>query len=128
MTEPAAVVFLLDVDNTLLDNDRVNDDLKRYLTQTFARGGRAVLGDFRAAPQGAGLRRLPGHITALPARKSRRPKLSACFLLPVEILVRQSPVSWHARRNRTPQHWGPTVILSDGDVIFQPRKVRRGIM
>ena len=35
MTEPAAVVFLLDVDNTLLDNDRVNDDLKRYLTQTF---------------------------------------------------------------------------------------------
>jgi len=26
------VVFLFDVDNTLLDNDRVSADLKRYLT------------------------------------------------------------------------------------------------
>src|SRR6185437_12357745 len=35
MTERAPVVFLLDVDNTLLDNDRVGDDLKQHLTQAF---------------------------------------------------------------------------------------------
>ena len=35
MTQPAPVVFLLDVDNTLLDNDRVTEDLKSHLTQTF---------------------------------------------------------------------------------------------
>src|SRR5512141_1278613 len=35
MTELAPVVFLLDVDNTLLDNDRVIEDLKAHLTQAF---------------------------------------------------------------------------------------------
>src|ERR1017187_2324114 len=35
MTQPAPVVFLLDVDNTLLDNDRITDDLKQHLTQAF---------------------------------------------------------------------------------------------
>ena len=31
MSEPSSVVFLFDVDNTLLDNDRVSADLRRYL-------------------------------------------------------------------------------------------------
>ena len=31
MTAPHRIVFLLDVDNTLLDNDRVTADLMRYL-------------------------------------------------------------------------------------------------
>ncbi|MFZ1936056.1 MAG: hypothetical protein WCB27_18620 [Thermoguttaceae bacterium] len=35
MREPAPVVFLLDVDNTLLDNDRIIADLKQHLTQAF---------------------------------------------------------------------------------------------
>jgi hypothetical protein len=35
MTQPDPVVFLLDVDNTLLDNDRITADLKRHLTQAF---------------------------------------------------------------------------------------------
>jgi hypothetical protein len=35
MTQPVSVVFLLDVDNTLLDNDRILEDLKRHLTQAF---------------------------------------------------------------------------------------------
>jgi hypothetical protein len=35
MTQLAPVVFLLDVDNTLLDNDRVIEDLKKHLTQAF---------------------------------------------------------------------------------------------
>ena len=35
MMQPAPIVFLLDVDNTLLDNDQVTEDLKRHLTQAF---------------------------------------------------------------------------------------------
>jgi beta-phosphoglucomutase-like phosphatase (HAD superfamily) len=35
VTPPAPVVFLLDVDNTLLDNDRIIADLKRHLAQAF---------------------------------------------------------------------------------------------
>src|SRR5512140_1867093 len=35
MTRLAPVVFLLDVDNTLLDNDRIIADLKEHLTQEF---------------------------------------------------------------------------------------------
>jgi hypothetical protein len=40
-----AVVFLFDVDNTLLDNDRVSSDLKEYLTKSrWARSPRPILG------------------------------------------------------------------------------------
>jgi phosphoglycolate phosphatase-like HAD superfamily hydrolase len=35
MTPPASIAFLLDVDNTLLDNDRVIADLQRHLAQAF---------------------------------------------------------------------------------------------
>src|ERR1700684_3080006 len=35
MSDPAQVVFLLDVDNTLLDNDHVTADLKRHITKAF---------------------------------------------------------------------------------------------
>jgi FMN phosphatase YigB (HAD superfamily) len=63
MRQQHDVAFLLDVDNTLLDNDGVERDLRRHLEQSF------------------GVERLRG--------------------------------------------WGPTVILSDGDVVFQPRKVER---
>ncbi len=45
MTLPAPVVFLLDVDNTLLDNDRITDDPKRYLTQAFGAERQDVTGD-----------------------------------------------------------------------------------
>ena len=32
---PSPIVFLVDVDNTLLDNDRVQNDIKRYLDREF---------------------------------------------------------------------------------------------
>jgi len=35
MMQPAPVVFLLDVDNALLDNDQITEDLKRHLAQAF---------------------------------------------------------------------------------------------
>ena len=35
MTSPNSIVFLVDVDNTLLDNDRIQDDIKRHLDREF---------------------------------------------------------------------------------------------
>ena len=35
VTEQASVVFLVDVDNTLLDNDGVLADLRDHMTQEF---------------------------------------------------------------------------------------------
>ena len=42
MRQPAPIVFLLDVDNTLLDHDRITADLKRHLTHDV----RALLPDY----------------------------------------------------------------------------------
>ena len=61
------VVFLIDVDNTLLDNDRVTADLKAYLTQEVGvERQRALLGDLRSAPVRARLRRLSRCAAAIP--------------------------------------------------------------
>ena len=49
MTLPNSIVFLVDVDNTLIDNDRIQDDIKRHLDREFGRClPRAVLDDSRA--------------------------------------------------------------------------------
>src|SRR5260370_11957873 len=40
MTPPSPVVFLVDVDNTLLDNDRIQDDLKIHLEREFGASAR----------------------------------------------------------------------------------------
>ena len=75
------VVFLFDVDNTLLDNDRV---ICRPQRLSDAGGGlrvhRAVLRDLRAAEGRAGLRRLPGRASAL-SRRASPPSSAACHLL-----------------------------------------------
>jgi len=52
MTSPNEVVFLFDVDNTLLDNDRVQDDLRNHLESEFGAESRdrywAIFGELRA--------------------------------------------------------------------------------
>jgi len=44
MAQRHPVVFLLDVDNTLLDNDRVSADLKHYLTREVGESARSATG------------------------------------------------------------------------------------
>ena len=52
MRSPDKVVFLFDVDNTLLDNDRVENDLRRHMEREFGAGSRdryfAILEELRA--------------------------------------------------------------------------------
>jgi FMN phosphatase YigB (HAD superfamily) len=119
-------VFLFDVDNTLLDNDRVAADLKRFLEREVGpererrywalfEGLRAELGyaDYLGALQ---------RYRAEYPRDSRLLSVSR-YLVNYPFANRLFPNSLdvleHVRR------WGQAVILSDGDVVFQPRKVER---
>ena len=67
------VVFLFDVDNTLLDNDRVTADLDATWTRGRRRTPATLLGDFRGAADRARLRRLSRRPPALPHRAPTRP-------------------------------------------------------
>lgn len=130
MSSAAGVVFLLDVDNTLLDNDAVQDDLRDHLEREFGHASsecyweifeqlRGELGyaDYLGALQRYRLQR--------EGTGSHDPRLllMSSFLVDYPFARRLYPhaleVVAHLAR------YGRTVILSDGDVVFQPRKVQR---
>ena len=126
MTATDAIVFLLDVDNTLLDNDRIEADLSDHLEREFGSENRdrywaaleALRGELGYADYLGALQRY-----RLEDLNDPRLLLMSSFLLDYPFAKRLYPgalgVIEHLRR------WGPAVILSDGDVVFQPRKVQR---
>ena len=123
---PSSIVFLVDVDNTLLDNDRIQNDLKRHLEREFGAACRdrywAILEQLFTD---LGYR---DYLGALQRYRVEHPQdihlLSmSSFLVDYPFANRLYPGSLDVlERFRT---WGPTVILSDGDVVFQPRKIER---
>ena len=130
MTSPQDVVFLLDVDNTLLDNDRVIADLRAHLELEF---GTASAARYWAIFEG--LRSELGYADYLGALQRYRldaeldqgsdPRLlqMSAFLIDYPFADRLYPRALEVIERLN--SFGPTVILSDGDVVFQPRKVRR---
>ena len=126
MTPFAPVVFLLDVDNTLLDNDRIINDLKRHLTQAFgAARQERYWANFEKLRAEVGYADYLGALQRYRAENPRDPhflQLSS-YLLDYPFAARLFPGALDLiDRLRT---LGPTVILSDGDVVFQPRKIER---
>jgi FMN phosphatase YigB (HAD superfamily) len=122
----ADVVFLLDVDNTLLDNDAVTLDLKRHLIETFgAEREQRYWEIFEELRQELGYADYLGALQRYRIERPRDPHLLglSIFLLHYPFADRLYPHALaliaHLRRQ------GPVVILSDGDVVFQPRKVER---
>jgi len=123
---PRPVVFLVDVDNTLIDNDRIQNDLKRHLEREF---GTACRDRYWTILEllftDLGYR---DYLGALQRYRVEHPKdihlLSmSSFLVDYPFANRLYPASLDVlERFRS---WGPTVILSDGDVVFQPRKIER---
>ena len=126
MSQSANVVFLFDVDNTLLDNDRIVIDLKRHLTRTFGDACQerywAIFEKLRIELGYA------DYLGALQRYRTEHPhdpnllELSS-FLIDYPFANRLFPKALDVIERC--QTWGPTVILSDGDVVFQPRKVER---
>ena len=126
MTSPQEVVFLFDVDNTLLDNDRVQDDLRNHLEREFGAETRdrywAIFEKMRAE---FGYTDYLGALQRYRVEDLCDPRLllMSSFLVDYPFANRLYPGSLEALEHV--RDWGPTVILSDGDVVFQPRKVQR---
>ena len=125
MTNADEVIFLRDVDNTLLDNDRVQTDLRTHFEREFGKDSsdrywsicdqlRAELGytDYLGALQRYRLGEHDPHLLMVSS-----------YLVDYPFANRLYPGSLDAIEHL--RKWGPTVILSDGDVVFQPRKVQR---
>jgi FMN phosphatase YigB (HAD superfamily) len=122
----APMVFLVDVDNTLLDNDRVTADLRRHLDQAVGPEGRArYWALFEQLRVELGYADYLGALQRYRLEFPRDLRLLTVsgFLVDYPFANRLYPRSLDVlERFRS---WGPTVVLSDGDVVFQPRKVER---
>jgi FMN phosphatase YigB (HAD superfamily) len=119
-------VFLFDVDNTLLDNDRVTADLRRHLiTQVGAERANGYWEIFETLRAELGYADYLGALQRYRVQNPHEPNLLevSYFLLNYSFANRLYPGSLDAVDHV--QQWGPTVVLSDGDVVFQPHKVRR---
>src|SRR6476660_1437264 len=126
MTVRAPVVFLVDVDNTLLDKDFLQEDLKAYIEREFGAECRdrywTIVVDLFTE---LGYRDYIGALQRLRVETPLHMGLLSIssFLLDYPFPDRLYPGALEALKRL--RRWGPTVILTDGDIVFQPRKVER---
>jgi FMN phosphatase YigB (HAD superfamily) len=121
-----STVFFFDVDNTLLDNDRVAEDLKRYLTNKVGEDCEQRYWEiFEQLRTELGYADYLGALQRYRVERPRDPKLLAVshFMVNYPFANRLFPESLDAVEYA--QRLGRAVILSDGDVVFQPLKVDR---
>ena len=126
MSRRDPVVFLVDVDNTLVDNDHVQADLRRHLEREFGADCRerywAILEglfdelgyrDYLGALQRYRVEHPHDvHLLSMSSYLVDYPFANRLYPGALDVLERLSG-------------WGRTVLLTDGDVVFQPRKVER---
>ena len=120
------VVTLFDVDNTLLDNDRVQEDLRAHLAREFGPENRDQYWKiFETLSAELGYADYLGALQRYRARHPRDSHVLAVsrFLVNYPFANRLFPESIDAVEHA--RAWGPVVILTDGDVVFQPRKIER---
>ena len=120
------LVFLFDVDNTLLDNDRFQSDLFRHIEREFGREARTRYLDIFED-----LRNTLGYADYLGAlERYRQEKLHDPRFLHMANWVIEYPFSARLYPGaldvlKRVRKWAQVAILSDGDAVFQPRKVER---
>lgn len=123
---PHDVVFLFDCDNTLLDNDHVLADLRAHMMREFGAQNSARYWEiFETLRTELGY---ADYLGALQRYRLEQPRdtrllLMSSFLIDYPFASRLYPGALNALRHLGAR--GPTVILSDGDVVFQPRKIAR---
>jgi FMN phosphatase YigB (HAD superfamily) len=119
-------VFLLDVDNTLLDNDRIEQDLKDHLEQFFSLEACerywSILEKLRSE---LGYADFLGALQRYRFEHQHEPRLlrMSSFLIDYPFADRLFPRALQVITHL--QSMGAVVIFSDGDAVFQPRKVER---
>jgi FMN phosphatase YigB (HAD superfamily) len=126
MTSSHATVFLVDVDNTLLDNDRVQEDLKEHLERAFGAAARdrywAILEHLFSR---LGYRDYLGALQRYRDENPREVELLAMSSFLLDYPFADRLFSGALELLRRLNGLGTAVILSDGDVVFQPHKVER---
>ncbi|HWY94274.1 MAG TPA: HAD family hydrolase [Steroidobacteraceae bacterium] len=126
MLNTGDVIFLLDVDNTLLDNDRFAVDLGDRLEQAFGASERARYWEiFGRLREQLGLADYLASLQAFRTGLDDHPDLLAMseFLLEYPFAARLFPRALEAVAHLNTL--GRPVVLSDGDIVFQPRKIQR---
>ena len=126
MSTPLDIVFLFDVDNRVIDNDRVQADLEEHLEQGYGIAARDRYWEILER-----LRNELGYVDYLGALERfrietiHRPDIlrMSSWLVDYPFADRLYPGALEAVKHV--QQWGVPVILSDGDAVFQPRKVER---
>jgi len=126
MTEMPRIVFLFDVDNTLLDNDRVQAHLSEHLEQAYGTATRDRYWQiFEELRKELGYADYLGALERYRIEALHRPELlrMSNWLVDYPFAERLYPDALAAVKHV--RQWGAPVILSDGDAVFQPRKVER---
>jgi len=126
MSAAAKTVFLFDVDNTLLDNDRFQDDLREELKRAHGEGGcDRYWAIFEALRAELGYADYLGALERLRIERLHDPMLlpTANWIIDYPFADRLYPDALHVVEHV--RQWGLPVILSDGDAVFQPRKIAR---
>ena len=119
-------VFLLDVDNTLLDNDAVIADLRRHLVGVFGpECDRRYWEIFEQLRADLGYADYLGALQRYRVEQPREMQVLqiSLFLLHYPFATRVYPGALDVINDLRAR--GRTAILSDGDVVFQPRKIER---
>jgi FMN phosphatase YigB (HAD superfamily) len=126
MTPRHPLVFLVDVDNTLIDNDGIQHDLKDHLERVYGFAARVrywrILEDLF---QEVGYRDYLGALQRYRLEHPLEVELlsMSSFLVEYPFADRLFPGALAVLKRLG--GFAPTAILSDGDVVFQPRKVER---
>jgi len=120
------LVFLFDVDNTLLDNDRTQNDLFGHIGRKFGKKARErYLEIFEELRSELGYADYLGALERYRLEKLRDPRFLSVsnWLIDYPFPKRLYPGALEVVKQS--RRWGKVVILSDGDAVFQPRKVQR---
>lgn len=119
------IVFFFDVDNTLLNNDKVTADLEKWLHQFGKNAYSRYRELFEELRQEIGYADYLGTLQRYRLEKMHDARLlrMASFLVDYPFANRLYPGSLDAIEHV--RQWGKPVILSDGDAVFQPRKIER---
>jgi hypothetical protein len=120
------LVFLFDVDNTLLDNDRIQDELRDHLGWNYGDKARdRYWAIFETLRDELGYADYLGALERYRVEELHNPQVlrMANWLVDYPFADRLYPDALKAVAHAA--QWGPTVVLSDGDAVFQPRKVQR---
>ncbi len=126
MTAMADTVFLFDVDNTLLDNDRVQADLGVHLTKYYGESTCERFWEiFERLRAELGYADYLGALERYRIEAMHDPTLLRMANWLVDYPFHERLYQHAIAVVKKARGAGVAVILSDGDAVFQPRKVER---